>query len=195
MRVSAFRIGTVFLIMFVFSLPCGQADSLKGKVGLSMGIGPCVGITGITNPDIARGGFRFGGGLEYFATDRISLGASYTWGGFLAEGGVISVSMSSLSSSGIGSNVNAWHSFGVFGKLFLRTDVKSSHYLKAELIYNRPELDRSKNSKLGLNCGAGYRFAGTDKGTFYAELMLNSVFQKKILTYFSLSAGICFYLH
>ncbi|MCJ7508886.1 MAG: hypothetical protein MUO85_09190 [candidate division Zixibacteria bacterium] len=200
MRVSAFRIGAVLLLIFIFSLPCGKAENLKGKVGLSGGLGPCIGITGIadTYDDyVERGGVHLGGSLEYFLNEKVSLGSSCFYNGFLRSSKPVFISLNHTRGSTLDTEVGwddyAWLSFGVFGKLFLRENIKSSPYLKTEVTFNRPKL--IKYAKFGFNGGAGYRFAGMNTGTFFTELMFNSVFKKKTLTYFTLSAGICFYLN
>jgi len=196
MRISAFRISEVLLLIFVFSLPCAGAENLKGEIGLSGGLGPCIGITGFTNKRIEKVGFSFGGSLEYFPTNNISLGGSYAWNGFLESSKLVSIPPNgSTLDTEVGWDDYAWHSFGVFGKLFLRESIRSSPYFKTEATFNRPELNKHSDTKFGFNGGVGYRLAGTDKGTFYTELMFNSVFKKKVLTYFTLSAGLCFYLY
>jgi len=199
MRVGIFKI-VVLLLVFVFSLPCVQAESLKGKIGLSFGLGPCIGITGIADTYhdyVEKAGLRLGGSLEYFPSEKVSLGGSCFYNGFLRSSKPVFISPDYMQGSPLDTEVGwddyAWLSFGVFGKLFLRESIKSSPYFKTEITFNRPEL--IKYTKLGFSGGAGYRFAGTDKGTFYTELMFNSVFKKKVLTYFTLSAGVSFYLN
>jgi opacity protein-like surface antigen len=190
----------IALVLVLLALPASVLGIEKGMTELSAGGGLAI-PTGDFG-DVAKTGYLFGGGIGYYATPRLAVGAELSYNSFGASDeleGATEALFFYLTDVYVDMDIN-WSILNVvgYGK-YLLTDTNFSPYIKAKAGYYNLKLkvealgqsEDESESYFGLGGGLGLQYYGEGRLGGFAEALYNNIFaDDDNLQFFEVRAGV-----
>jgi len=167
------KILPILIAVFIFSVSLLPAQDHKSKVAISGLGGLAIPVGDFASPDPSKGkaktGYTFGGSLEYFLKEKVSLGLNFMYNTF--------------DDKDISSIKNRLTNYGLVGRYILNSHPEVDYYLRFGLGLAKFKIEESDSTKSfdlkpAIAVGLGFSYKLSSSLSLIGEAIFNHVVLK-----------------